>query len=124
MNALAGIISCQVMHHLPFKRFTIIVDDNFRPVAWHHQRRLFIRALTCKTTKTHRGVAGGASSDDQVSPVFVRGEERERERGRESSEDHESPLIIFILHFYTPMCYMSVLPLSRTRLHVDVLYLL
>jgi hypothetical protein len=48
-----------------------IVDDIFEPVTWHHQRRPFIRALTCKTTKTHRGVAGGASSDDQVSPIFL-----------------------------------------------------
>jgi hypothetical protein len=47
------------------------VDDIFGPVTWHYQRRPFIRALTCKTTKTRRGVAGGASSDDQVSPIFL-----------------------------------------------------
>jgi hypothetical protein len=47
------------------------VDDIFDPVTWHHQRRPFVRDLTCKITKTRRGVAGGASSDDQVSPVFI-----------------------------------------------------
>jgi len=44
---------------------------------------------------------------------------------REISENNENyPLIIFILPFYTPMCYMSLLPLSSARLHVDVLNLL
>jgi hypothetical protein len=69
------------------------VDDIFEPVTWHHQRRPFIRALSCKTGKTHRGVAGGASSDDQVSPVFVRRGERERV----FSEKNELP-------FLYPLC--------------------
>jgi hypothetical protein len=57
--------------------YLTVVNNIFDPVTWHHQRHPFIRALTCKTEKTRRGVAGGASSDDQISPVFVR---RERER--------------------------------------------
>jgi len=28
------------------------VDTNFCPVTWHHQRHSFVRALTCKITKT------------------------------------------------------------------------
>jgi hypothetical protein len=92
------------------------VDDVFEPVTWHHQRHPFIRALTCKTGKTCRGVAGGASSDDQVSPVFVRREERERERGRVFNP----PLIILIPPFYTHVCHMPILPLSSSRRHVDV----
>jgi hypothetical protein len=54
-----------------FPQTAPIVDDIFEPVTWRHRRRPFIRALTCKTTKTRRGVAGGASSDDQVSPTFM-----------------------------------------------------
>jgi hypothetical protein len=48
-----------------------LVDDFFEPVTWHDQRRPFLPALACKTGKTRRGLAGGASSDDQVSPVFM-----------------------------------------------------
>jgi hypothetical protein len=47
------------------------VDDIFEPVTWHDHRRPFFPVLACKTGKTHRGLAGGASSDDQVSPVFM-----------------------------------------------------
>jgi hypothetical protein len=118
-------------HQSPFWIFVLVgattsfpqtapnVDDIFEPVTWHHQRRPFIRALSCKIGKTHRGVAGGASSDDQVSPMFVRRGERERGSQRKMN----CPIIISILPFYTPMCYMSLLPLSSTGLHVDVSYL-
>jgi hypothetical protein len=34
---------------------TIFVEDIFEPGTWHHQRRPFIRALTCKTGKARRG---------------------------------------------------------------------
>jgi len=88
---------------------------NFCPVTWHHQRRPFVRVLACKTRKTRRGLAGRASSDDQVSQVFVRKGEKERERELERIIDSNTP-------FYTPVCYMSILPLSSTRFHVDVLY--
>jgi hypothetical protein len=80
------------------------VDDIFEPVTWHHQRRPFIRALTCKTGKTRRGVAGGASSDDQVSPMFVRRGERE------IPENNELPFY----NFYTPFLYPYVLYVSFT----------
>jgi hypothetical protein len=43
----------------------------FYLVTWHDQRRPFFHMLACKTRKTRRGLAGGASSDDQVSPVFM-----------------------------------------------------
>jgi hypothetical protein len=56
---------------MSFPQTAPIVDDIFEPVTWHHHRRPFVRALTCKKTKTRRGVAGEASSDDQVSPVFM-----------------------------------------------------
>jgi hypothetical protein len=62
---------------------TSSVEDIFEPVTWHHQRHPFIRALTCKTGKTRRGVAGEASSDDQVSPVFFRRGERESRATRD-----------------------------------------
>jgi len=52
-------------------------------VTWHDQRRPLIPVLACKTGKTRRGLAGGASSDDQVSPVFMRRGETERELKRE-----------------------------------------
>jgi hypothetical protein len=52
------------------------------------------------------GVAGGASSDDQVSPVFV----RRREREREISENNELPFY----NFYTPFLYPYVLYVSFT----------
>jgi hypothetical protein len=51
----------------------LLVDDIFEPVTWHDQMRLFFPVLACKTGKTRRGLAGGASSDDQVSPVFMTG---------------------------------------------------
>jgi hypothetical protein len=50
------------------------------------------------------GVAGGASSDDQVSPVFVRRGEREK------SENNELPFN----NFYTPFLYPYVLYVSFT----------
>jgi hypothetical protein len=46
------------------------VNDIFEPVTWHHQRRPLFYVLACKTRKTRRGLAGEASSDDQVSLVF------------------------------------------------------
>jgi hypothetical protein len=49
----------------------LLVDDIFEPVTWHDQMRSFFPVLACKTGKTRRGLAGGASSDDQVSPVFM-----------------------------------------------------
>jgi hypothetical protein len=106
---------------MSFPQTAPIVDADFYPVTWHDQRRPFFYVLAYKTRKTRRGLAGEASSDDQVSPVFVRRGERERER---SQRIMNYPLIIFILPFYIPMCYMSFLLLSSTRLHVDVLYLL
>jgi hypothetical protein len=104
-------------NHRSFKYF--FVDDIFESVTWHHQRRPFIRVLTCKTGKTRRRVAGGASSDDQVSPVFVRRGERER-----SQRIMNCPLII-LYSLFIPLCaiYMSLLPLSSIGLHVDVSYL-
>jgi hypothetical protein len=48
-----------------------IVDAIFGPVTWHHQGRSFVCVLACKTRKTRRGLAGEASSDNQVSQVFV-----------------------------------------------------
>jgi hypothetical protein len=47
-----------------------IVDADFYPVTWHDQRRPFFPVLACKTGKTRRELAGGASSDDQISQVF------------------------------------------------------
>jgi hypothetical protein len=91
------------------------VDDVFEPVTWHHQRHPFIRALTCKTGKTCRGVAGRASSDDQVKR-----RERERERERERGRVFNPPLIILIPPFYTHVCHMPILLLSSSRHHVDV----
>jgi len=52
------------------------------------------------------GGAGGASSDDQVSPVFVRRGERERE----ISENNE----LLFNNFYTPFLYPCVLYVSFT----------
>jgi hypothetical protein len=37
-----------------FPQTAPIVDTNFFPVTWHHQRRPFARVLTCKTVKTRR----------------------------------------------------------------------
>jgi hypothetical protein len=59
------------------------VDDIFEPVTWHHQRRPLFYVLACKTRKTRRGLAGEASSDDQVSPVSK--EEGEEERANNGS---------------------------------------
>jgi hypothetical protein len=93
------------------------VDDVFEPVTWHHQRHPFIRALTCKTGKTCRGVAGGASSDDQVSPVFVRREEKEREREREresiqsSFNNFDTPFLYSCL----PYAYFTLVKLKAPR---------
>jgi hypothetical protein len=41
----------------------------FEPVTWRDQSSPFFYVLACKTRKTRRGLAGEASSDDQVSPV-------------------------------------------------------
>jgi hypothetical protein len=84
----------------------IFVDDIFGPVTWHDQRRPLFPVLACKTGKTRRGLAGEASSDDQVSPVFVRRVERERE----ISENNELPFN----NFYTPFLYPYVLYVSFT----------
>jgi len=43
------------------------VDAIFGPVTWRHQGHPFVCVLACKRRKTRRGLAGGASSDDQVS---------------------------------------------------------
>jgi hypothetical protein len=51
----------------------------FYLVTWRDQRRPFFYMLACKTRKTRRGLAGGASSDDQVSPVSKEEGEEERE---------------------------------------------
>jgi hypothetical protein len=75
---------CMINYLLPLIfSCTSSVEDIFEPVTWHHQRHPFIRALTCKTGKTRRGVAGEASSDDQVSPVFFRRGERESRATRD-----------------------------------------
>jgi hypothetical protein len=75
-------------------------------VMWRHQRRPFVWNLACKTRKARRGLAGGASSDDQVSQVFLM--EREPERG--SSENNQLPFY----NFYTPFLYPCVLYVSFT----------
>jgi hypothetical protein len=51
-------------------------------VTWHHQRRPLFYVLACKTRKTRRGLAGEASSDDQVSPVSKEEGEEERANNR------------------------------------------
>jgi len=86
---------------------------------WRNQRRPSIRVLAYKTRKTRRGLAGKASSDDQVSQVSKEERDRQRERECESPSkiDPDTP-------FYTHVCYMSILPLLSTRLNVDVWYLL
>jgi hypothetical protein len=68
----------------------------FEPVTWRDQRRPLFHVLACKTRETRRGLAGEASSDDQVSPVS-----KEEERGREEDfpEIMDLPLIILILPF-------------------------
>jgi hypothetical protein len=55
-----------------FPQTAPIVDANFYPVTWRDQRHPFFYVLTCKTRKTRRELAGEASSDGQVSPLFVR----------------------------------------------------
>jgi hypothetical protein len=69
-----------------------IVDDIFEPVTWHHQRRPFIRALTCKTTKTHRGWPAEPPPTIKSVQYFYE-EERQRESERERvQEDGKIPL--------------------------------
>jgi hypothetical protein len=80
------------------------VGDIFEPVMWHHQRRPFIRALTCKTIKTRRGVADGASSDDQVNPVLKEEGEEERERLVDPASNDFSLLPFISLHAICPFC--------------------
>jgi hypothetical protein len=88
------------------------VDVIFGPVTWHHQGRPFVCVSACKTAKTRWELARKASSDDQVSQVSKKGE---KERVGPSKIDSNTP-------FYTPVCCMFILPLSTTRLHVDVWY--
>jgi hypothetical protein len=82
-----------------------IVDDIFGPVTWHHQRRPFIRALTCKTTRP-AGVP--AEPPPTIKLVqYLCEEERERERERERMIDPAQ--IIFVppfisLHAICPFC--------------------
>jgi hypothetical protein len=64
------------------KNSTFSVGDIFEPVTWHHQRRPLFYVLACKTRKTRRGLAGEASSDDQVSPVSKEEGEEERANNR------------------------------------------
>jgi hypothetical protein len=67
----------------------------FEPVTWRDQSSPFFYVLACKTRKTRRGLAGEASSDDQVSPVS-----KEEVRRREDLlEIIDLPLIILILPF-------------------------
>jgi hypothetical protein len=88
----------------------------FYLVTWRDQERPFFYVLACKTRKTRWGLAGEASSDDQVSPVSKEDGEEERANNRYCPNDFFTP-------FYIPACYMSILPLSSAGLHVDVLYL-
>jgi len=73
---------------MSFPQTAPIVDADFYPVTWHNQRRPFFHVLACKTRKTRRGLACGASSDDQVSQVFLRRGEKEREREGERIIDY------------------------------------
>jgi len=87
-----------------------VVDAIFGQVTWHHQGRPFVCVSACKTAKTRQGLAGEASSDDQVSQVSKKGE---KERVGPSKIDSNTP-------FYIHVCCMSILSLSTTRFHVDV----
>jgi len=49
----------------------LIVDVEFSAVTWHHQSHPFGHVLTCKIAKTHQGLAGKTSSDDQISQVYI-----------------------------------------------------
>jgi hypothetical protein len=58
---------------------TVLVGDIFEPVTWHHQRRPFIRALTCKTIKTRRGWP--AEPPPTIKSVqYLKKREKRRER--------------------------------------------
>jgi hypothetical protein len=73
----------------------ILLMQFFEPVTWRDQSSPFFYVLACKTRKTRRGLAGEASSDDQVSPVS-----KEEVRRREDLlEIIDLPLIILILPF-------------------------
>jgi hypothetical protein len=64
---------------MSFPQTAPLLMQFFGPVTWHDQRRPFFPVLACKTGKTRQGLAGRAYSDDQVSPVFVRRGEIERD---------------------------------------------
>jgi hypothetical protein len=102
--------------------YILFVDAIFCPVTWHHQRRPFVRVLACKTAKTRRGLAGEASPTVKSVKCLKKGE-REKEREREREREREWKKILSNSSdtpFYIHVCYMSILPLSSTRLHVDV----
>jgi hypothetical protein len=96
----------------------------FGPVTWHHQRRPFRPRLGLQNKKSPPGVVRrNLLQRSSQSSVCIERRERERERP-DLIEIIDPALIILILHFYTHVCHMPILPLSSTKLCVDVWYFL
>jgi hypothetical protein len=71
----------------------LIVGDIFEPVTWHHQRRPFIRAPTCKTAKTRRGwPAEPPPTIKSVQYLCEEGRQKESERERVQERGKNPPV--------------------------------
>lgn len=103
---------------LRFLARILIVDAIFGPVTWHDQRRPLCPRHDLQNKKGPPGVGRLSLLRRSSQSNISYREERKREWSK------TLPKWFFVLPFYTPMCYMSVLPLSSTRSHVDVWYLL
>jgi hypothetical protein len=98
----------------------------FEPMTWYHQRRPFIRALTYKTAKTHRGwPAEPPPTIKSVQYLCEEGRLRERERKRRWRIDPASVtfVLLFIsLHAICPFCpYQAQGPMETSDIFSDLI---
>jgi hypothetical protein len=92
---------------MSFPQTAPIVDDIFEPVTWHHHRRPFVRAPTCKTIKTRRGwPAEPPPTIKSVQYLCEEGRQREKEKmAPENRSCSNNFVLLFIsLHAICPFC--------------------
>jgi hypothetical protein len=93
-----------------FPQTAPIVDTNFCPVTWHHQRRPFARVLACKTVKTRRGWPAEPPLTVKSVKCLKKGE---RERKRESWKKKSVSNRFLYPLLYPCMLYVHFAPIKH-----------